>query len=87
MTLDDALDAYWSAAYAEGQRGATHDTEDGLAQTALLAVESCVKMLIAEECARLLSMPRLMAACDAVGVPANGENAGLVRSALRGVVR
>ena len=49
MTLDDALDAYWAAAYAEGQRGATHDTEDGLAQTALSAVLSCVRIGIAAE--------------------------------------
>ena len=48
MTLDEALDSYWSAAYAEGARGATHDTEDGMAQTALAAVNSCVRMLRAD---------------------------------------
>ena len=49
MTLDEALDSYWAAAYAEGQRGAIHDTPDGLAQTALMAVRSCVSMLVAAE--------------------------------------
>ena len=49
MTLDEALDAYWSAAYAEGKRGAAHDTPDGLAQTALMAVQSCVALLVGAE--------------------------------------
>ena len=48
-TLDEALDAYWSAAYAEGQRGATHDTKDGRAQCALEAVRSCVRLAVAAE--------------------------------------
>jgi len=53
MTLDDALDSYWTAAYAEGRRNATHDTSAGLAQTSLLAVQSCVQMLVAAERKRI----------------------------------
>ena len=49
MNLDEALDAYWSAAYAEGQSGAAHDTPDGRAQCALQAVLSCVRIAIAAE--------------------------------------
>ena len=39
---------------------------------------------VAAERERLLSMPRLMHACDAVGVPANGEYAAHLRDALCG---
>ena len=53
MNLDEALDAYWSAAYAEGVAGATHDTPDGRAQCALEAVRSCVRMTVAAERERL----------------------------------
>ena len=49
MTLDEALDSYWAAAYSEGKRGATHDTTEGLAQTALSAVISCVRLGLAAE--------------------------------------
>lgn len=49
MTLDEALDEYWNAAFAEGQRGATHDTEDARAQGALEAVLSCVRSAVAAE--------------------------------------
>ena len=60
-TLDEALDAYWSAAYAEGQRGATHDTKDGRAQCALEAVRSCVRLAVAAEreaCAKVCDAGR-----------------------------
>ena len=83
MTLDDALDAYWAAAYAEGQRGATHDTEDGLAQTALSAVLSCVRIGIAAERERmeakhkgLLAMQALINESRGVtGLHLNGDEA------------
>jgi hypothetical protein len=44
--LDEALEAYWNAAYVEGQSGATHDTEDGRAQCAPQAVRDCVQRAI-----------------------------------------
>lgn len=47
--LEDALGAYWDAAYAEGRSRRTHDTEDGAAQTALLQVRVAVAALIVAE--------------------------------------
>ncbi len=40
--LEDALAAYWDAAYTEGQQGRTHDTPDGAAQTALNALRTAI---------------------------------------------
>lgn len=51
LALDVALDAYWRAAFAEGAEGRDHDTTDGDAQRALLAVMSAVvaKVVAARE--------------------------------------
>ena len=38
----ECMDVYWCAAYAEGQRGATHDTPDGAAQRALQALMAAI---------------------------------------------
>ena len=92
MTLDEALDMYWSAAYAEGQRGDTHDTEEGLAQTALNAVNSCVALLMAaerERCAKMCesyadSLEKLL---DAGGGLDGDENAIGCARALGGRIR
>ena len=54
LALDMALDAYWSAAFAEGAEGRDHDTHDGEAQRALLAVKSAVTATIAAERKRWL---------------------------------
>jgi hypothetical protein len=48
MTLDELLEQYWNAAYAEGKEGRNHDTEDALAQRTLIAIHAEVKRLINE---------------------------------------
>ena len=45
-------------------------------------IEAFAVAVEAAERERLLSMPRLMHACDALGVRADGENCGLLRKAL-----
>jgi hypothetical protein len=44
--LNELLDAYWHAAYAEGAEGRNHDTEDGIAQKTLSAIQKEVANLI-----------------------------------------
>jgi hypothetical protein len=56
MRFEDALSAYWDAAYAEGQSGATFDTADGRAAQALHDVLACLRIAVAaerERCAML----------------------------------
>jgi hypothetical protein len=48
MTLDELLEQYWSAAYAEGKEGRNHDTEDAIAQRTLIAIHAEVRRLIDE---------------------------------------
>ena len=38
--LNDLLERYWNAAYAEGKEGRDHDTEDGLAQLTLAEIHA-----------------------------------------------
>lgn len=59
--LDDALGAYWDAAYAEGRGGRDHDTEDGAAQTALLQVRVAVAALVAAERERRVKVEKAQA--------------------------
>lgn len=47
LALERALDAYWAAGFAEGAEGSDHDTPDGDAQRALLAVKSAVAATVA----------------------------------------
>ena len=44
--LNDELERYWEAAYAEGKEGRTHDTKDGVAQRALSEIRNEVRRLI-----------------------------------------
>lgn len=36
--MNELLERYWNAAYAEGKEGRDHDTEDGIAQQTLSAI-------------------------------------------------
>jgi len=49
MTLDELLSTYWDAAYAEGEEGRSHDTEDGLAQRTLAAIHAEVARQVKAE--------------------------------------
>lgn len=49
LELEDALQRYWDAAYAEGMDGRDHDTEDGRAGTALRDVLLAVNAMVAAE--------------------------------------
>jgi len=56
MDLENALQRYWDAAYAEGQEGRNHDTEDGRAEQARRDVMLAVNSKVAAEreaCAKL----------------------------------
>lgn len=44
--LNELLDAYWHAAYAEGAEGRNHDAEDAIAQKTLSAIQKEVSNLI-----------------------------------------
>jgi hypothetical protein len=46
--IEQALEQYWNAAYAEGQTGVTHDTADGAAQTALHKIQSVIASMETE---------------------------------------
>lgn len=60
-SLAEAIDALWEVAFAEGQEGRYHDTEDGAAQTALQDIWAAHSAALAaavaaerERCARHL---------------------------------
>ena len=46
--LNELLERYWNAAYAEGKEGRDHDTEDGMAQHTLTEINIEVQRMLAE---------------------------------------
>lgn len=59
--------------------GNSHNDEPAYSSNQVAAL---IAAHVAAERERMLSMPSLMHACDAVGVPANGEYCELLRNAL-----
>jgi len=47
LPTEELLGMYWDLAYSEGRRGVNHDTEDGLAQDVLSALQS--RMLLPQK--------------------------------------
>lgn len=71
MDLENALQRYWDAAYAEGRESRNHDTEDGRAGLALRDVMLAVDAKVAAERERWKD--RAIAACNSAGDgPDNG---------------
>ena len=51
--LNDLLERYWDAAYAEGKEGRDHDTEDGVAQRTAADIHAEVQRLVEAERERI----------------------------------
>ena len=69
-------------AFAEAVGGARGQLDAWLECNNEAEVRAHIDALIAAERERLLSMPRLMHGCDALGAPADGEHCDLLRRVL-----
>lgn len=74
--LNELLDAYWHAAYAEGAEGRNHDTEDAVAQKTLIALQN--------EIANLIEQAHMAGQCNA-GVDPSYSEARVYRTSLAGI--